>query len=77
MVVTGDKVRQISGYQEGTHIGGEYEVVASTGDPFRTISGHLCDEICEDGEFFLVDDDGDIRYQVFPDDAFTGWEKVS
>lgn len=77
MIKKGEKVKQVAGSQAGTAIGEVYEVVAGDGDSWLNLDGTLDDGVCSDGEFFLKDDDGDIRYQVYPEDALTKWEKVA
>lgn len=72
----GDKVRMIGGGQTGTEIGGIYEVSAVHGDSWLKYDGTDDDGICGDNEFFLIDEDGDHRYQNYPIDALTEWEKV-
>lgn len=79
MISKGDKVKQVGGSQTGTVLGGIYEVVAGHGDKWLNMDGSLdkCDCVCSDDEFFLVDEDGDIRYQRYPKDSLTEWEKVT
>lgn len=73
----GDKVRMIGGKQSGTKIGGIYDVSAAHGDSWLKYDGTDYDgHLCDGNEFFLIDEDGDHRYQKYPSDFLTEWEKV-
>lgn len=74
----GDKVRLIGGGQSCCKIGGIYEVSAAHGDSWLKFDGtDDYGRFCHDNEFFLIDDDGNHRYQNYPVDALTKWEKVN
>ena len=75
-VKKGDKVRLIGGGQSGCKMGGVYEVSAAHGDSWLNYDGTDDDGNCDYDEFFLIDEDGDHRYQNYPSDALTEWEKI-
>lgn len=73
----GQKVKLLAGDQAATPVGQIYEVVAGFGDGWLTFSGKIDPEgKCNENEFFIKDNDGDCRYQVFPEDALCKWQLV-
>ncbi|MCX3078419.1 hypothetical protein N2K17_01510 [Klebsiella michiganensis] len=79
MISKGDKVKQVGGWQPGTGLGRIYDVVAGRGDKWLNMDGTLdaCGFVCSDNEFFIIDEYGYIRYQRYPKDSLTEWQKVT
>lgn len=68
----GNKVRCLfTEFDAGVTKGQTYQVVCGEGDYGRDSKG-----ILENNEFEFIDDDGDVRYDVFPCSVFNKWEIV-
>lgn len=71
------KVKLVSGGGYSYTVGGIYPVIAGEGDADISITSDSTPiPEMNDFQFNIVDDDGDIRFCVFPQDVFNIWEIV-